>query len=382
MKILVVGCGNIGSVAARDLATSLGSVDIVVADKDEAKAKSVAQEVGTGNVSYIQLDVANNRKLLKTLKDFTLVLGFLPGSFGYRLVEACINARRDMVDVSFMGENLFKLNDEAAGAGVTIVPDCGLAPGISNLLVGHAAAGLDEVGTVHIMVGGLPEKPVPPLGYTVTWSPESLIDEYTRKVGLIKRGRKVEVEALSDVEEIEFPSIGKLEAFYTDGLRTLLHTIHVNDEMWEKTLRYPGHVDKIEVLRALGFFDEAKVEVGNVSISPRKLTVTLFERKLHRPDVKDVVALRVEVSGIKDHKQTTYLYHLLDFYDEKQKTTAMARTTAYPASIIAQIILKKTIKDKGLIPTEKIGADPELFRAVINQLQKHNVKVIEETMTD
>jgi lysine 6-dehydrogenase len=381
MRILVAGCGNIGSVAAKDLATSLSSSDIVVADKNEDKAKTVAEDVGRDNVSYAQLDVANRQELLKTLKDFTVVLGFLPGGLGCRLAEACINARKSMVDVSYMAENPLKLNDKAAEAGVTIVPDCGLAPGISNLLVGHAVSGLDEVGKVHVMVGGLPEKPFPPLGYIVTWSPQSLIDEYTRKAGIIRGGRKVEVEALSGLEEIEFPKLGKLEAFYTDGLRTLLYTIEGADEMWEKTLRYSGHAEKIRVLRALGFFDEKQVDVGDISVSPRQVTASLFEQKLHRPKVRDIVALRVEVSGVKDGKQVTCLYHLLDFCDDKEKVTAMARTTAYPASIMAQLMLNDTLKAKGVMPVENIGRDNRLFEVFISELQRRHVKVTEEKIT-
>jgi len=249
MRILVVGCGNIGSVAAEDLARSLRSADIVVADKNEERARRVSENIGTDNISHCKLDIENRQELHDILKDSALVLGFLPGGLGYRLVKACIDAQRDMVDVSFMGENLLKLDNEAAEAGITIVPDCGLAPGISNLLVGHAATELNQVRTVHIFVGGLPEKPLPPLGYIVTWSPESLIDEYTRKAGIIKEGKKVEVEALTGLETIEFPNFGKLEAFYTDGLRTLLNTIQVTDEMWEKTLRYPGHAERLSCSR-------------------------------------------------------------------------------------------------------------------------------------
>jgi lysine 6-dehydrogenase len=381
MRILVVGCGNIGSVAAKDLATTLGSSDIVVADKNEDRAKAVAENIGYDNVSYAQLDVANHQELLKALKDFTVVLGFLPGGLGYRLAKACIDSRKSMVDVSYMAENPLKLNDEAVEGGVTIVPDCGLAPGISNLLVGHAVSGLDEVGKVHVMVGGLPEKPLPPLGYIVTWSPQSLIDEYTRKARIIRGGRKVEVEALSGLKEIEFPKLGELEAFYTDGLRTLLYTIEGADEMWEKTLRYPGHAEKIRMLRALGFLDEKKVDVGNISVSPKQVTASLFEQKLHRSKVRDIVALRVEVSGIKDGKQVTCLYHLLDFYDEKQKVTAMARTTAYPASIMAQLMLKDALKARGVMPVENIGRDNELFRVLISELQKRHVTVTEEKIT-
>jgi saccharopine dehydrogenase-like NADP-dependent oxidoreductase len=378
MRVLVFGCGNIGSVAAKDVAINLASADVVVADIDENRARRVAENIGTDNVSHIQLDATDYQSLLTTVKDFAIVLGFLPGGLGYRLATACVKARKNMVDVSYMAENPLKLSEEAEEADITIVPDCGLAPGISNLFVGRAVASLDRVKTVHILVGGLPEKPVPPLGYTITWSPESLIDEYTRKAGIIDKGVKSEVEALTGLEKIVFPRLGRLEAFYTDGLRTLLHTIEGVDEMWEKTLRYPGHAEKIKTLRALGFFDQAQVEVGNVSVSPRLVTARLFERKLHKQETKDVVALRVEVSGTKNGRQLTYTYSLLDFYDQTQKITAMARTTAYPASIIAQLIFKKTLKFKGVVPLEMIGKNDTLFKALISELQRRHIKVIEE----
>ncbi|MGC9346174.1 MAG: saccharopine dehydrogenase family protein, partial [Candidatus Bathyarchaeales archaeon] len=312
-----------------------------------------------------------------TLKDFDLAMGFLPGKLGYCLAHACIDAERDLVDVSYMSQNPLTLNEKAVKACVTIIPDCGLAPGISNILVGHAAAKLDKVRGVHIMVGGLPEKPIPPLGYTITWSPESLIDEYTRKARIVKEGKLVEVEALSGLEEVEFPNVGRLEAFYTDGLRTLPYTVRNMDDMWEKTLRYPGHAEKIKLLKALGFFDERQVNVEGLSISPRKLTVRLLEQKLWKPEVKDIVILKVEVSGTKNDEQTRYVYHLLDRYDEKRGITAMARTTAYPASIIAQLMLKKAIREKGVVPPERIGIDEGLFQLFSEELEKRGIKIAE-----
>ena len=188
MKVLILGCGNIGSVAAEDLAKSISSIQVVVADKNETRAKDVAERIGGSNVSWIQLDATNHSKLANALKDFNLVMGFLPGKLGYSLTKAGIDAGKDLVDVSYMPENPLALTDNAIKAGVTIVPDCGLAPGISNILVGHAAAKLDKVQTVHIMVGGLPEKPVPPLDYVITWSTENLIDEYMRIARIVKEG--------------------------------------------------------------------------------------------------------------------------------------------------------------------------------------------------
>ena len=380
MKVLILGCGNIGSVAAEDLAKSISSIQVVVADKNETRAKEVAERIGGSNVSWIQLDATNPSKLANALKDFDLVMGFLPGKLGYRLAGACIDAGKDLVDVSYMSENPLALTDNAIKANVTIAPDCGLAPGISNILVGHAAAELDKVQAVHIMVGGLPEKPVPPLDYVITWSPENLIDEYMRKARIVKEGKIIEVEALSGLEEIEFPEFGKLEAFYTDGLRTLPQTITDAYDMWEKTLRYPGHAEKIKLLKTLGFFEEEQIDVEGVSVSPRKLTVKLFEQKLRKPEIKDIVALKVEVAGVKNGRQTRYVYHLLDHYDEKRGITAMARTTAYSASIIAQLMLKKALKEKGVVPTEKIGKNNALFQLFLDELKKRGIRIAEEKM--
>jgi len=378
MKTLILGCGNIGSVAAEDLAKSMLNCKVVVADKDEKRAQTVAKGIRASNISWAKLDMADYDGLVDTLKGFDLAMGFLPGKLGYRLIEACIDARRDLVDVSYMSENPLTVNTEAAEAGVTIVPDCGLAPGISNVLVGHVAKELDNVKSVSIMVGGLPEKPVPPLGYVITWSPESLIDEYTRKAGIVKRGKAAEVEALTGLEEVKFPKVGKLEAFYTDGLRTLLHTMRNVEEMSEKTLRYPGHAERIKLLDALGFFEEGRIDVEGVDVSPRKLAVKLLARKLWRPEVRDIVVLKVEVSGTKKGRKTRYVYHLLDYFDEKRKITAMARTTAYPASIIAQLILRKAVKMKGVVPPEKIGADNVLFGSFSKELKKRGIKINEE----
>ena len=378
MKALILGCGNIGSVAAEDLAESMPTTEVVVADKDEQRAETVAKKIGKTNISYTSVDVTEQQELNKTLKDFDIVLGFLPGPLGYRLMEACITAEKDLVDVSFMAENPLPLNAKASKAGVTIVPDCGLAPGISNMLVGHAISLLDRVHTTGIMVGGLPEKAIPPLDYTITWSPESLIDEYTRKARIVKNGRIIETEALSGLETIEFPNVGKLEAFYTDGLRTLMYTVNATDEMWEKTLRYPGHVEKIKLLKALGFFEDSPINIEGASISPRKVTAKLFGQKLWWPEVKDFVALKIEVSGIKDGKITRFVYHLLDYCDKKHGITAMARTTAYPASIVAQLLLKKNVSEKGVVPPEKLGMDEKLFQQFLDELSRHEIKINEE----
>jgi saccharopine dehydrogenase-like NADP-dependent oxidoreductase len=376
MKVLVLGCGNIGSVAAEDLAKSLSSAEIVVADKDANKAMVVAEKIREENVNWIRLDASDRNELVKALKDFDLVMGFLPGKLGYSLAGACIKAGKNLVDVSYMPENPLALNEEAREKGVTIVPDCGLAPGISNILVGHSVKKLDKVQAVYIMVGGLPEKPVPPLGYVVTWSAENLIDEYTRRARIVRAGKRVMVDALTGLENVYFPGLGKLEAFYTDGLRTLLYTMMGVDEMWEKTLRYPGHAEKIRLLKALGFFEKDRIDVYGVDASPRELTIKLFERKLRKPGMRDVVALKVEVSGLRHGEKRSHIYHLIDRYDDKRKITAMARTTAYPASITAQLMLAGTLRERGVVPPEEIGMKDELFQHFMNELRKRGINIV------
>ena len=382
MHVLIIGCGRMGSVAAEDLSLRMDAVDIVVADKNPEAVKETVRKIGRSNVSWLQLDAANQKELVGALKDFDLALGFLPPKFGFRLVEACIQAGKSLVDVSYMPENPLVLHEKAVDANVTVVPSCGLAPGISNILVGHAVAELNKVEKVHIWVGGLPEKPVPPLGYTITWSSESLIDEYTSKARIIKGGQIVEVEALSGLEEVDFPRIGRLEAFYTDGLRTLLYTMQGVDEMWEKTLRYPGHAEKIRLLRDLGFFSDEKIAVDGVDLQPRRFTAKLFEKKLHKPDVKDVVALKVEVCGLKNGVKTRHTYTLIDYYDEKSGVTAMARTTAYTASIVAQLILKGSIRLKGVVPPERLGMDKGIYQQIMAELEDRGIKVAAETCVE
>jgi len=377
MRILILGYGNIGSVLAGDLAGSMPSAECVIAGRHQKRAEEAAASINRKNVTGIRLDANNYRALVDAMKKSDLVIGTLPGDVGYQSVRAAIDAKVDMVDVSFMPENPLTLDGDAVKAGVTIVPDCGVAPGISNLLVGHTISKLDEVESIRVIVGGLPEEPVPPLGYVVTWSVANLLDEYSRTAKIVKNGKVVEVAALTGLEEVEFPGVGKLEAFYTDGLRTLLHTVEGIKNMWEKTLRYPGHAEKIRLLAALGLFDEGSINVGNIRVQPREVAIELLEKKLRRPEIRDILAMKVNVSGIAEGSKKHFSYHLLDRYDTENGITAMARTTAYPASIMGQLIANKAIEEKGVIPLEKLGVKEPLFSKILAELEKHQVKILE-----
>ena len=375
MKILVLGCGMIGSVIAKDLAGSIEPSKLVVSDKDLERAKTVASSIK--DATWIALDSTDYSNLVKMMERFDLIVGALPGDFGFKALKAAIESRVSMVDVSYTPEDPLELDGEAKEAGVCIIPDCGVAPGLSNMLVGHAASKLDRVQKVHIMVGGIPAYPVEPLGYSVTWSVEGLIDEYMRGARIVDKGRITEVPALSGLEEVDFPGIGRLEAFYTDGLRTLLHTISHVETMWEKTLRYPGHVQKVELLKALGFFGEDPVMVEGLEVSPRKVTAKILEKSLRKPELGDLLAMSVEVIGEKRCEGVCLRYHLLDRHDEAKKVTAMARTTAYTASVTAKKLAQGAIKQKGVIPPEILAMDKTLFQDIQSELKTRGVNVVE-----
>lgn len=373
LKVIVLGAGKIGSVIAKDF--SIRGAELTLGDIDIDRAKEAAAEVDGDSLVF---NTSNYDQMVKTISNHDLVIGALPGDYGFRALKACIDARRDVVDVSFTPEDPLKLDNDAKRSNVTIVPDCGVAPGLSNLLVGYGASMLDTVQEAKIMVGGIPEKKVPPLDYTITWSADGLIDEYIREVSIVKDGELLKVPALSGLEEIEFPGVGALEAFYTDGLRSLVNSLPDAKNLYEKTLRYPGHVEKVKLLRQLGFFSEDPLVAGGSEVVPKFLSARIFERSLTMPDIGDLLAMQVQVYGNKDGESCGYSYHVLEYYDHEAEVSAMARTTAYTASIVAGIVVDRGIRKKGVIPMESIGKDHDLVKKIIRELGKRGVEVKEE----
>lgn len=377
MRLLTIGCGHIGSVMARYLSESLPTSEIVVSDSLLDRAEQVVTSIGSDNLRAVQLEASDYDNLIGLLNGVDLAIGLAPGRLGFLSMKACIDAGVNMVDLSYMSEDPLTLHNEALKKGVTVIPDCGFAPGLSNILVGKAVSMLDHVESVRIFVGGLPQKNIPPLGYKVTWCVEDLIEEYVRVSIIVENGKKVEVRALDGIEMIEIPDVGLLEAFYTDGVRTLHHTIKGVNSLWEKTMRYPGHAEKIKMLLELGFFDETPILLDRgFDITPRELTIKLFEKRLSMFDLKDLVAMKIEVDGIQEGKETRYTYHMLDLFDEEKQITAMARTTAYTASIIVELLSKGVIKEKGVVPPEKLGMSSVVVD-ILNELKLKGVEVSE-----
>lgn len=369
MRVILLGCGKIGSFIAENLSRS-PRIQVTAADKSDSRARATAEAI---DGDWITVDVTDPTGLVAILGDYDMVIGALPGDYGFRAMKAAIKSGTDLVDISFTPEDPLRLNEEAEAGEVTVIPDCGVAPGLSNILIGYGYSRLGKLKKAYIMVGGIPEKPVPPLGYTITWSAEGLIDEYVREAHIVKNGNLVTVPALSGLEEITFPGVGKLEGFYTDGLRTLTDTMQNIDDMWEKTLRYPGHVEKIKLLKDLGFFEDKAVSVDDKSITPRMLTAKLFDEKLRISGVGDLLAMKIILEGDEDSLEFT----VLDRYNKEEGTTAMARTTGFTASVVAEMLAEGDINQKGVVPPEILGMEEKIAVRIISELKKKGIDIQE-----
>lgn len=286
---------------------------------------------------------------------YDTVLNAVPGFMGYATLAAIIEAGRNVVDISFFAQDPFALNGAAIRSGVTAIVDCGVAPGLSNLLIGRVAEQLDQVDRVLIYVGGLPEVRRWPYEYKAVFSPIDVIAEYTRPARYVENGAMVTRPALSDPELIDFPDLGTLEAFNTDGLRSLTQTISA-PYMREKTLRYPGHIEKMKVLRETGCFDENEIMVRGTAVRPIDLTAALlFPKWKMGPGEVDLTVLWVQVEGRQDGREVSHDFRLLDRYDQHTRTHSMARTTGYTATAAVRMLTEGLYKEPGIAPPELIG---------------------------
>ena len=375
MRLLSIGCGYIGSVLAEELIHGLDFEELIISDSGKEKIEETAKKLGE-RVVPLQLDISDYSNLLEVIENADLVIGLSPGRLGFNVMKACAEKKKDLVDLSFMAEDPFVFQKSASDAGVIIVPDCGVAPGLSNILIGRSSSQLDEVEDVSIFVGGLPQKPVPPLNYKVTWCVEDLFEEYTRKAKIIRNGKMVEVDALEGLEEIEFEGLGRFEAFFTDGVRTLHNTIKA-ENMWEKTLRYPGHAEKIKLIKKFGLLE--KEPIASLNTSPWEFMIKFWEENLSFIEARDLVLMRIGVSGRKDSAKILYTYEMIDYFDERKNITAMGRSTAYTAFAVIKLIIEKRIAQKGVVPPEILGMDKKIFAEIRHILKERNLEIKEKT---
>ena len=380
MKILVVGCGKVGSEISRDLAASDEVDSLIAMDASSENLKLLRKRVSK-KVQTVRLSISQKPRFHALLGKVDLVCGALPGRLGFDLMTETVKAGRDTVDISYTPRDAFLLQRKAKGEGCRVVPQCGVAPGFTNMCVGDASRKLDKMMSVEIFVGGLPEKPQPPLNYRIVFSLEDVVNEYSRPVQVIEERKRKKVEALSGRGLTSFPGVGKLEYFLTDGLGSLPRSYPKTREMHEFTLRYPGHADMMSALRVLGFFERKPVSVGGVGVEPRQLSIELLRGAMSQGSPEDFLALRVDVKGMSGGKRIHLRYQVLDHYDRKSGVSAMARTTAYPCTSVALLMGRGEIKETGIITPEKIAQEPRLFQYVLARLVEHGVKMKMTTLS-
>ncbi|NJE07146.1 saccharopine dehydrogenase family protein [Thermococcus sp. M39] len=351
MEVLVLGAGNVGRAIAYDLSKDF---EVWVGDKSRERLNAVEDFANT-----IKVDASDFNKLVDTMRKFDLIVGALPGKFGFATLKAAIKAQRDLVDISFMPENPMELRDDAEKAQVTIIVDAGFAPGLSNILLGRIYQELDELKEGIIRVGGLPKIAKPPLYYKITWSPYDLIEEYTRKARIIKNGEIVEVDPLEKIEKVKIKDF-EFEEFVSDGLRTLLDNIRA-EHLEERTLRWPGHLEKIKVLRELGFFKPENIDFTLKVIAP-----------LMQYESDDFSIMEVYGRGTINGKEKEIHYFLYD--EAKEGFTSMARVTSFTAAIIARLVAERSCV-YGVIPPEILGMRADTFTRIINELKERGITI-------
>jgi len=375
MKYTVVGAGMMGSAAAFDLAMSGPGDEVVLADINIQQAKSSAAAIGP-NVKPIRLDVNDTAKLVKTLEGSSAVISAVSYSVNFQMTKAAIQAGVHMCDLGGNNEVVEKqltLNASANERGVTVIPNCGLAPGLINVLAMEGTREFDELDSIHLRVGGLPQNPRPPLYYQIVFSVDGLINEYVEKATVIRDGKVLQIDPMSGLEEIEFPPpFGTLEAFNTSGgLSTLTAVLDGKVKNLDyKTIRYRGHCEKFTTLLDLGFATSEPMMVGGSVKTNREFFADLLRKKLDFGD-KDVVLARAIITGRTKTAQKMLAYEFVDYYDDRTKMTAMMRTTAFPTSIIAQMLARGVITTRGVLP-------PELCvpgNVMIEELGKRNLKI-------
>jgi lysine 6-dehydrogenase len=359
-----------GGVIAWDMARSGGVDSVVVSDVDEERLAAVKRRSAGKKLSVEVLDIKDRRKTAKFLRQFDVAVSALPHGVVHSSDLAAVAAGTKMVNIAFEDEQM-KLNSVAKKTGALLIPGCGLAPGLGGILLAHALDALRGGDEGHILVGGLPQVPQPPFGYKLVFSIVGLLREYTDDARVFRDGKLVKVRPFSTVETVEFPKpIGTLEAFCTDGLASLVYTMKGMRVLDEKTLRWPGHAERMNILQESGYFANEKVKAGDAELSPLEMSYAVLGRRLSEGDPHDVTVMRV----IARSETGEFVYDMVDRYDDREKVTSMGKTTGYTASIVAQMVGSGWIKGKGTLSPERAVEGP-LVETLLSELGRRGVSI-------
>ena len=368
MKIAVLGAGMVGRAIALDLASTFTITSFDLNEKNLQLLKDRNSSIQTQ-----QADLKKYHQYQNWLTPFDIVVTAVPGFMGFDTLNAVISCSKNVADISFFPEDALQLDKLAKEKNVTAITDIGVAPGISNLILGFYNQEM-TITNFECYVGGLPKIRKKPFEYKAPFSPVDIIEEYTRPARLKENGQIVTKPALSERELIEFDEVGKLEAFNTDGLRSLLFTMPHIPNMKEKTLRYPGHIELIIALKQAGFFDKDEIEINGTKISPLKFSSKILFRdwKLG-DDEEELTVMKVIIEGEKNGTVRRIEYNLFDRYEAKTKTSSMSRTTGYTCTAAVHLIAQKLFTEKGIFPPELVGRNKNCFDFVTGYLKERGV---------
>jgi len=367
-RVLVLGGGLVGGPIALDLVKDTG-LKVTLADI----SKSMLKRITDDRIVKIQADLSEATELQALVNEHDLIVNAVPGFMGYNTLKQCIEAGKNVVDIAFYPEDVFGLTELAKEKGVTVIADMGVAPGMSNLLTGYAASKLEKVSNVEIYVGGIPKIRNQPWEYKAVFSPADVLEEYTRPARLVENDAIVIKPPLTEVEHLEFDQIGTLEAFNSDGLRSILFTIDAPN-MKEKTLRYPGYAEKVKLLADNGFFSNEEIEVAGKKVKPLEVTSKLLfdQWKLNEGEV-DITVMRIIVEGEKNKKLLRYQYDLYDEFDPDTGIHSMARTTGYSASMAVRLVAGGFYNEPGITVPEMLGKNENHVLFMMEGLKSRNV---------
>jgi lysine 6-dehydrogenase len=377
MKILVLGAGRMGFGAAYDLVHNSEVEAVTIADVNFKAAKAAAEQVGGDKITAKEIDVNDYNATVNLMTGHNAAISCVTYFYNEQLAKAAIEAKVNFCDLGGNNDVVaaeLALDEQAKAAGINIIPDCGLAPGMVSVLAAHGAARFESLDSLHIRVGGLPQHPKHPLNYQMVFSVEGLINEYIERARLLRDGRIIEVESMTEIETLDFPPFGELEAFQTSGGTSTLPDTFLGrvKDLDYKTIRYPGHCEKFKLLLDLGLARSEAIDVDGVMVKPRRVLGETLLKQLPSGE-PDLVLIRVEFCGEVDLMQQTLRYDIIDRYDEKTGLSAMMRTTAFPASIIAQMMANNETDRKGAVPQE-LCIPPEKF---VQELAARNINIIE-----
>ncbi|MCK9421873.1 MAG: saccharopine dehydrogenase NADP-binding domain-containing protein [Bacteroidales bacterium] len=369
MKVIVLGAGLVGGPMAIDLSKD-PNFEVTLVDVNRETLSRVANGY---SMAVVEKDLNDPDGVRQLVSEYDMVVNAVPGFMGFQTLRAIIEAGKNAVDIAFFIEDPFQLDELAKKMNITAIMDIGVAPGMCNVLIGFADHQLDETEKVLYYVGGLPQVREWPWEYKAVFSPIDVIEEYTRPARYIENGKMIVKPALSDPELLNFPGIGTLEAFNTDGLRSLALTMNCPN-MKEKTLRYPGHIEKMRVLREMGLFEYDAIEVKGKKIRPIDFTSQLLfpKWKLNEGEV-DITVMQVIVEGVKAGKRMRYIWDLFDKYDPESGIHSMARTTGYTATVALRMIAAGHYTRKGITVPEYIGKEPACVEYLLKGLKERGV---------